>query len=214
MEDNLDSAVKLANSLDCDIVEIRLDYLRDTPNLGKLGEIKKPLMVTCMPEWEGGLFKGLEEDRIGLLRRSLEYADYVSIELKTEPRFRDSFVVEAGRKGVKVIIAYHDFKGTPPRHEIVDILRKEEAACADIAKVAFKPRDYSDVLNVMKAQVTAGLKIPVIALSMGELGRVSRIISPMLGGYLTFAAPSADRKAAEGQYTLDEMREIRGLIWR
>ena len=151
---------------------------------------------------------------MSILKSALDHADYVSVELKTEEKFREDLVIAAGKKGVKVVMAFHDFNSTPPRHEIVNILKKEEEACADIAKVAFKPKDYSQVLDVLKAQVTADLKIPVIALSMGELGSVSRVVGPMLGGYLTFAAPSEEKRAAEGQYTLEEMREIKRLLWK
>ena len=80
--------------------------------------------------------------------------------------------------------------------------------------MAFKPHSSEDVLNVMLAQVKAKLSIPIIAISMGELGRPSRIVGPMLGGYLTFAAPSNGGKAAPGQYTLGEMDKIKKLVWK
>jgi len=213
-ERDVGSTAALAEKLGCDVVEVRLDHMKDTSGLDGLGGIKQSLMVTCMPEWEGGLYKGMEEERVSLLKSALKYADYVSIELRAEKRYRDELVMEAGKAGVKVVMAFHDFKSTPRRHEIVDILRREEEACADIAKVAFKPKNYSEALDVLKAQVTAGLRIPVIALSLGELGRVTRVVGPMLGGYMTFAAPSADRKADAGQYTLEEMAEIRRLLWK
>jgi 3-dehydroquinate dehydratase type I len=213
-EGDVESTVRLANTLNADIVEVRLDHMKDTQGLEGLAGVKSSLMVTCMPEWEGGLFRGGEGERMGLLKGALAHADYVSLELKTEKKLRDDLVMDAGKRGVKVIIAYHDFTSTPKRHDIVGILKREEEACADIAKVAFKPNNHSQVLDVLKAQVTANLRIPAIALSMGELGRVTRVVGPMLGGYLTFAAPTEERKAAEGQFTLSEMRQIRELLWR
>ncbi len=213
-EKTLDSTVELANTLDCDLVEVRLDYLDRVSDISRLGDIRNSVMVTCMPEWEGGLFKGLEEERMKLLKSALEYADYVSVELKTEARFRDRLLTEAGQKGVKVVMAFHDFKSTPPRHEIVELIEKMEEACADIAKVAFAVKEPSEALDILKAQVTADVKIPVIALGMGEVGRVTRVVGPMLGGYLTFAAPSRDRRAVAGQYTLEEMKAVKELLWR
>ena len=207
------SAVKAAQGLDCDIIEVRVDHMRDTGNLGLLKDIKQKLIVTCMPEWEGGLFKGMEEDRIAILRGALEYADYVSVELKMEKRFQDALIMEAGRKGVKVIVCQHDFEKTPPAQEIIELLTKMESVGADIAKVAFQAKNRLDVVNVLGAQVAADLKIPVIALSMGPLGKASRVAGPMLGGYLMFAAPANGKSTASGQYTLDEMKQIRRLVW-
>jgi 3-dehydroquinate dehydratase I len=213
-EKDVESMVKAAAGADCDVVEARLDFLADASDLAGLRGIRKPIVATCMPVWEGGMFKGMEEDRIRILESALEYAEYISIEYKTEKRYRDGLVVEAGKKGVKVIMAFHDFNNTPPTHEIVELMKKMEAECADIVKVAFKPRSYVDVLNVLKAQVSANLKAPVIAVSMGEMGRVSRVAGPMMGAFMTFAAPSDGKAAAAGQYTLDEVREIKRLLWR
>ena len=49
-EEDLDSAVELANTLECDIIEVRVDHLKDASELSKLADIRNSLMVTCMPE--------------------------------------------------------------------------------------------------------------------------------------------------------------------
>jgi 3-dehydroquinate dehydratase type I len=213
-EGDVRSAVKAARGLRCDVVEVRLDRMRDVRGLEGLARIRQPLMVTCMPVWEGGRFKGSEEERVRLLESTLAFADYVSVELRMDPGLRERLVLAARKKKVKVIIGYHDFAWTRSADEIMELLEAEEDAGADIAKVAFKPHSSEDVLSVLLAQVKAKLSIPVIAISMGELGRPSRIVGPMLGGYLTFAAPSKGRKAAAGQYTLEEMGKIKKLVWR
>ncbi|MFH1055118.1 MAG: type I 3-dehydroquinate dehydratase [Candidatus Altiarchaeota archaeon] len=207
------STVKLANSLDCDIIEVRLDHLKDKSVLQRLKDIRKPLMVTCMPKWEGGAYNLSEEKRIELLKSVLDYADYVTIELKTREDLRQELIDEAHGRGVKVIVSYHDFEKTPKVEDMLEILYQEADAGADIVKVAFKPKKYIDVLAVLEAQLLAELKIPIIALSMGELGRITRVVGPMLGGYLTFAAPSSKSRADAGQYSIYDMKEIRRLLW-
>ncbi|MBD3388649.1 MAG: type I 3-dehydroquinate dehydratase [Candidatus Altiarchaeales archaeon] len=214
MDESLDSQVKSAEGLECDLVEARLDFLSGSPDLRMLSNLKQPLMVTCMPAWEGGRFKGSEEDRFGLLRASLEHADYVTVELRAEEKLRNQLIEEVKSAGVKVVIAFHDFEKTPPSDEIIALLKEEESAGADIAKVAFKPETRADVVEVLRAQASSGLKIPVIALSMGELGGLTRVVGPLLGGFITFAAVSHEKRTAPGQYTLDEMKALKEILWK
>jgi 3-dehydroquinate dehydratase len=49
---------------------------------------------------------------------------------------------------------------------------------------------------------------------MGEYGRVSRLLSPLFGGFFTFAALELGSETASGQMTVKEMRsayEVLGL---
>lgn len=212
MEDTVKAAVKAAGRLDCDIVELRLDKVEDASDLHLLAKIRKPVIATCMPKWEGGYFRGSEEERSKLLAAAIKYADYVSLEMRMRRSLRDQLMKTAHKEGANVILTYHDFKSTPTKAKIMGILRAQQGMGADIAKVAFMPKKYADVLNVMSAQVEAKLRIPVIALSMGELGRASRILSPMLGGYLTFASRGVGKGTAKGQYTLNQMKTFRRLL--
>ncbi|MFH0860951.1 MAG: type I 3-dehydroquinate dehydratase [Candidatus Altiarchaeota archaeon] len=209
---SVEAMVESAKSLKADLVELRLDYLEDTGGLDRLSKIKTPKIVTCMPKWEGGKFQGSEEDRVALLKRTLNFADYVTVELKTESALRDSLIKEAKKSKVKVIIAFHDFKRTPGETEIRATLEEEVKAGADIAKVAYMPANYGDVLRVMQVLVDKPVKIPIIALSMGELGSISRIMGPVMGAYLTFASASKGRESAAGQLTIDEIRRMAGII--
>jgi len=143
----------------------------------------------------------------------LAYSSYVSVELRAEEGLRDRIVKQAKDKGVKVIVAFHDFEKTPSVDDIVKTLGECEAAGADVAKVAYMPKTRVDVVNVLAAQVSCGLSTPVIALSMGELGSISRVAGPALGGYLTFAAPSGENKTAPGQFSVDEMRQLAKMLW-
>lgn len=200
--------VKTANSTHADIVEIRMDYLREVKGIEKLEEIKKPLIATCMPQWEGGRFKGSEDERISILQDAIKFSDYISIELRTKEVLRNKIINEAREGGVKVIVSYHDFEKTPNEEEILEILKKEQEAGGDIAKIAFMPKNYEDILKTMKVLLENKLKIPIIAISMGELGKISRILGPLFGSYLTFASPGKGKESAPGQLTVDELRKV------
>ena len=212
IEPRIDLAVKLANSVDSDLVELRLDYLQSFENLERVGRINKPKIVTCMPQWEGGHFKGSETERINVLLRAMDSCDLVSIELKTSGELRERILQKSKRNKVKVIISYHDFESTPQREEILEILRKEADVGADIAKVAFMPHDYEDVMNLLYVLVKNDLEIPIIALSMGELGKISRVMAPILGSYLTFASAEKGKESAPGQLSISEVKKVTDIL--
>jgi len=215
IEPDIDSMVNIANSIDSDIIELRLDYLSDFSGLEKLRTIRKEKIVTCMPSWEGGKFEGRERERFEILNKAMEFAEFITIELRAKKKYREDLIERAKEIGVKVIIAYHDFDSTPERKEIMRILDGERDSRADIAKVAFMANDYKDVLDLMQVlvdKVNGGFGIPIIALSMGKLGRISRVLAPLLGSYLTFASVEKGRESAEGQLTVNELRKILKIL--
>lgn len=214
-EATVDAAVAAAECMDADVVEVRLDYLKSLEGMERLGKIEKPVMATCMPRWEGGKFAGKEDDRAAILIDSMKYADYVSIELRTEKEIRNRIINE-NRKNkknrAKIIISYHDYEKTPEKPEIARILREEHDAGADIAKIAFFANDNSDVLRVMEALVENETGIPVIAISMGEKGNITRIMAPFFGSYLTFASPGKGRESAPGQLSAEDVRQVWSIL--
>jgi len=207
-DDTVEGMVESAENMGAEVVELRLDYLRDRGNLGRLSEIKQEKIVTCMPEWEGGFFQGYEKERIRILKKSLSFADYVTIELKTNPIMREKLVGAAKAEGVKVIVGYHDFERTPARDEIQKILKFSAAAGADISKIAFTPQNYKDVLNTLHPLLENKQNTPIISVSMGEMGKVSRILAPLLGSQITFASAKEGAESAPGQIRTDELSQI------
>jgi len=205
-------ALKAANSIEADALEFRLDYLKDFGCLAGLKGINKPIIVSCMPEWEGGRFTGNEKERVGLLIEFLDNCDYVTIELNTEAQLRDKLVKEAKKKGVKVIVSSHDFEKTPTKEGIKKILRREKQAGADIVKVAFTAKSYNDALRTMEVLLDKGIGIPVIAVSMGSYGKISRVLGPLFGSYLTYAAAKKGKESAPGQLTVEETKKVLGVL--
>lgn len=211
-ESTIDSMVRIANSTDSDLAELRLDYLDDFSEIEKIRNIRKPKISTCMPVREGGRFKGSEKERIEILLSAIEFSNFVTIELRTRKSLRDRLIKKAKETGVKVIISYHDFNSTPERKETLKILKKERAAGADIAKISFMPKNYADVVNTMYTLVGNNLEIPIIAVSMGRLGRISRILAPVFGSYLTYASAGKGKESAEGQLTVKELKNILKIL--
>lgn len=209
-EESVDSMVEAAINCGCEIVELRLDYLREPLDAGKFLEIDKKLIATCMPSWEGGRFTGSEKERVGVLEEALGFCDYVTLELKTEAVLRDALVCKAKESCVKVIIASHDFEKTPAPDVIRSVIVEEESCGADIAKIAFTPKSGEDVLKTLHPILAGPQKIPLIAVAMGEIGKPSRILAPLLGSYLTYGFVEAGKASAPGQLSSKVLERILG----
>jgi len=196
---------------DVDLFEVRLDALNEPSDIEFLADITVPLMATLMPKWEGGAFTGPEEERIRILENTLSYCDFVTVELATEKTLRDKLVKAAKAQGVQVVVSKHDFESTPPQKDIESDIRDCLSAGADIAKVAYTAKNLGDVVSLLTA---ASLFAPgrVLPLSMGDSGRISRILAPALGSPLTYAALAEQEATAPGQYLAGQLKAIRPLL--
>ncbi len=128
----------------------------------------------------------------------------MDIELRSE--ICNEVVSKARANKIGVIISYHDFSKTPERKEILRIIEKEIKAGADYAKVAFKANSPADVLELLRITHEMSKKTDVISMSMGELGRISRIASPFFGSKITYAA--VGKSTAPGQLSFEETKRI------
>src|SRR5438094_277002 len=90
---------------DADMVELRLDGVRDVDVAGALEGRRVPVLVTCRPTWEGGLFDGTEEERRRVLEQAIAAgAEYVDVEWAAG--FDD--LVGAATQS-RVVLSNHDF---------------------------------------------------------------------------------------------------------
>ncbi len=108
----------------------------------------------------------------------------------------------------------HDFVKTPTKEELVRRLSAMQKLGADVAKIAVMPSDKNDVLTLLTATHEAACADcgPVITMSMGGCGMVSRLLGEAFGSALTFAM--AGRASAPGQIPIEELREILEIIHR
>lgn len=187
------------------LAELRLDYLAhpDLPRL--LRSPRGPVIVTNRLPGEGGRWQGEERDRQRLLEQAVSLgADYVDVEFNADPEWRMDIL--AGRGRSKIILSWHDFQGTSTPYRLADTMLAMTELRADIIKIvvyAHKPADCLALLALIPGALERGQDI--IAFCMGPAGKYSRIISPLLGGYLTFAVLAAGQESASGQLTVPEL---------
>src|SRR5260221_7108791 len=95
--------------VDADLVELRLDSVSDPDVPGALAGRRRPVIVTCRPAWEGGEFRGSEEERRRVLTDALALgAEYVELEWRAH--FDDVLARTGGRR---IVLSVHDFRSIP-----------------------------------------------------------------------------------------------------
>lgn len=182
-----------------DLIELRLDYLEEPPDLETLLENRPlPVIVTNRPVREGGLWEGDETGRVALLREAVSLgAEYIDIEHDAVGRLRESL-------GSRVIISYHNWGETPENlHEIARML---VGAGGNIIKIATLAKSACDNFRLCQLAGTTG--VPTIVVGMGRCGVASRIIGRKFGSYLTFGALSRELASAPGQLTAAELAYV------
>jgi 3-dehydroquinate dehydratase/shikimate dehydrogenase len=166
---------------DADLVELRLDTVSDPSAAGALAGRRLPVIVTCRPAWEGGQFRGSEEERRRILADAHALgADYVDVEWRA--RFDDLLATTGGRR---VVLSMHDFQHTPS--DIFERVRSMSATGAEVLKVATKANRLIDCLALMQVGRAHAKHGKIVVIAMGEYGLASRVLAGRFGSAWTYA---------------------------
>lgn len=207
-----------------DVVELRIDFLRDETTEAVRAAIAGvraalpetlPILLTFRSRPEGGQREITPDAYEQLLQTAIDggEVDAIDVEMFTEPATLARIVAAAHEAGVVVVMSSHDFAATPSKDEIVQRLRIQQKAGADIVKIAVMPRDARDVLTLLDAttEYTADSDArPAITMSMGGLGVISRLAGETFGSCLTFG--SVGTASAPGQVEAAELRAVLDLL--
>jgi 3-dehydroquinate dehydratase type I len=192
-----------------DVLEIWIDQIKDL-NLFKIIQSKPlPLIIVNKPIREKGDFTGSEENRVELLMQAIDLgADYIDIGIDTSTKLIKK-LVQHNKKRAKIIISYHNFRSTPDEEELSKIIDKSYRLKADIVKIATKANTYEDnikIFNILKKYKSKKKK--VIGLCMGDRGKMSRVVAPLIGSHLTFAPLEIEQSTAPGQLTVTQLERL------
>jgi len=193
-----------------DYVELRLDFLKAEQIPQVLEIVKKDLkkiVCTLRPKTEGGKFAGNEKERISILKLIAEYNPFLlDIEFNTLKKNKDLTKYLKMTK-TKLMISWHDFKKTPSLAELKNKLNQMSKFSSNVKIVttAKFPNDSARVLQLYSKKE----RISLIAFTMGNQGRISRILSLYLGSPYIYV--SLGKPIAPGQFSLDEVKKIINL---
>ncbi len=192
-----------------DLIELRIDGLRDPTGWEKLLPPKVPVILTNRPEREGGGFKGDENKRVEVLLQGIaREVSCIDIELSTPEPLRERVISQAKKSGVTVLISHHDFSTTPSIKVLIEMTKRLARAGCDLAKIVTFAEDRKDALRILDflAQVQDEVAIPLIAFAMGDAGRITRIAAPVFGSPIVYAA--AGEATAPGQFDVATMKRL------
>lgn len=225
-EESIFSELKKILLKNPDIIEWRVDFFEDignTDDVVRIGNRLKeiagatPIIFTIRAVREGGQQISLSEEDIVNLdiaicrETAIEYVDY---ELSNQLEHMKQLKKAAMLYHTKIIGSFHNFDRTPSKELLAQKFTEAEQSGADVAKIAVMPQCLEDVLVLLEATLAAKrrLTIPLITMSMGGDGAISRIIGGVFGSSLSFAVGA--KSSAPGQIPIEDLRTALAIVER
>ena len=219
----LEEATKILE-LPADLVEWRGDWYDDIFDSECLVDVldslrnvlgDMPLLFTFRSIQEGGEKPITPEKYLKLAEVvcGTKKADAFDVELFMDSRINPQIVKLVHESDMVVIASNHDFIKTPAKDELTRRMILMDEMGADILKIAVMPKSTTDVLELLLATEEMGRLYsdkPVITMSMGPLGLISRLAGETFGSALTFGA--GEKASAPGQIPAKQLKDILNSI--
>jgi 3-dehydroquinate dehydratase-1 len=207
-----------------DLLEWRVDFFDQISDAAQVIAVAKaiksavnglPLLFTRRSTIEGGEHIAINEDQVIALYAAVcksKCVDFIDYEMANQAsnilRVREA----AHANGIKLILSFHNFNCTPPLETLVAKFMTAEQLGADIAKVAVMPNKLDDALTLLAAtrEAIKQVQIPVVSMSMGTYGSLTRLFGWAYGSALTFAVGA--RSSAPGQIPIEDMHAMMKIV--
>lgn len=217
--DNIIEEIKLLAEKKTDMIEWRMDWFSQVTNRYEVQKILKEvqsvlqdtiLLLTFRSQRQGGHMQLSSKEILDIYLDAAETGvpDMIDVEY-----FEYERPMKALKKlkecGVYTISSHHDFEKTPDMNVMHMLLEKMQAGGADIVKLAVMPEDKQDVLRLLgitERFTQEYPQTPIITMSMGKMGMISRISGEVFGSCVTFG--SHEKASAPGQIQMDELRQM------
>lgn len=206
-------ALDATRYLDADIIEWRADYLPKEAILQVAPAIfekfaGRELVFTLRTRSEGGEIDLSPEEYIHLIKEVAQFyqPDYIDFEYYS---YKDVF--EEMLDFPNLVLSCHNFQETPENMmEILSELTILNPKLVKVAVMAHTEQDVLDLMNYTRGFKTLNPEQEYVTISMGKVGKVSRITADVTGSSWSFA--SLDEVSAPGQISLASMKKIREIL--
>ena len=206
-------AIDVMRYHDADIIEWRADFLPKEAILQVAPAIfekfaGRELVFTLRTRSEGGQIELSSEEYVQMIKEvaQLYQPDYIDFEY-----FSYTDVFDQMLDFPNLVLSYHNFQETPENlMEILSELTSLNPKIVKIAVMANTEQDVLDLMNFTRGFKTLNPEQEYVTISMGKVGKVSRITSDVTGSSWSFA--SLDEASAPGQISLSSMKKIRELL--
>jgi 3-dehydroquinate dehydratase I len=203
---NLEKTQKIHN-----FIELRADYIHNfgIEDLLKIKELTKVSSVfVCRNKKDGGNFVGKEENWQLILQEALKLGfDFIDIE------FSQIKKIDFSNKNpqTKIILSLHDFNQTPGYRNLRKIQKRMRGFNPNIIKFATFIKTEKDIQNLFRLILSSKKQDKIIAIGMGEKGKITRILGTFMGSPFTFAALT-DQITAPGQLSMSQIEEAQKYL--
>lgn len=211
---------ELISAMNIHIVEWRVDFYEDVFDVEKVlstaEKMRKalkdiPILFTFRTKKEGGEKEISMEQYTALNKAAAQsgHVDLIDVEVFSGDEIVKENINNIQGAGVLVVASNHDFFKTPEKEELVSRLRKMQDMNADILKIAVMPTNKADVLTLLSATEEMFSKYanrPLITMSMGPMGVVSRLSGEVFGSSMTFGA--VGQVSAPGQIPVEDLSNV------
>ncbi len=207
-----------------DVVEWRVDFYDDVFEIPKVIETAKalraalgetPILFTFRTKKEGGE-KEIDMETYTALNKAVAesgYVDAVDVEIFSGDDVVLQNIANIHAAGKVVVGSNHDFFKTPDKADILYRLRKMQDLGADLPKIALMPTCRQDVATVLAATSEMAEKYadrPIITMSMGPMGVITRIAGEAFGSAMTFGA--VGQVSAPGQIPVEKLQTEMAIL--
>lgn len=202
-----------------EMIEWRVDAFEGVESPNAVREVLKEIaplvkdtifVFTFRSKEQGGLCS-LDSEKVYDLHQvaaESKVVDFIDVEyFYTEDA--DVEIYDLQRMGTKIITSHHDFHETPSSDVLFMLLEQMKHSNADVVKLAMMPNSTDDVLRLLSETNHFHKRYPnqpLITMSMGKLGVVSRVCGETFGSCVTFGA--GKNASAPGQIPMDELQQI------
>ena len=206
-------AIDANRYVDADIIEWRADFLPKDEILQVAPAIfekfaGRELLFTLRTRAEGGEIDLSAQEYVQVIKdvTQLYQPEYVDFEY-----FGNKDVFDQMLDFPNLVLSYHNFQETPENMmEILSELTSLNPKVVKVSVMAHTEQDVLDMMNFTRGFKTLNPEQEYVTISMGKVGKVSRITSDVTGSSWSFA--SLDVASAPGQISLSNMKKIREIL--
>jgi len=209
-----------------DALEWRVDHFRAIADTGAVIDTARalrevtatlPIIFTCRAASEGGHRVPIDQAKVVELHEAVSESrlvDFIDFEVGNSPEHVRHLRECTRSREIRLILSYHNTSFTPGHEAMVDRFLEAERLGADVAMVQVKPRNRADVLRLLAATAEADEKtrIPLISMSIGPLGSVTRMVGGLFGSSLSFAV--GEKASAPGQIPIGDLVTVFDILRR
>ena len=170
--------------------------------------VESPLMFTCRPQRQGGVFPGTDEQRFSVLEAAIaSKPSWIDLEVDIPTLIRNDLVKLAGN-GTQVIASLHSFEEVAPSVSAIsqDVLDAKEMG--NLVKACYSTKGRKDALRIFESALQLkDSEVNFSLMGLGPGGDWVRIHAPILGQDLVFATTESGwHLAQQGRINASDLR--------